>query len=42
MKKLETGKSFLWSTKSNGGQQVVDVEWDKSNSKEENQKELEE
>ena len=42
MKKLETGKSFLWATKSNGGQQVVDVEWDKSNSKEENQKELEE
>ena len=42
LKKLETGKTFFWATKNKGDQHIVDVEWDRSNQKNQNEKELEE
>ena len=42
IKKLETGQAFLWGSKNNADQQVVDVEWDISHFNERNKKGLEE
>ena len=42
LKKLESGKTFFWATKNKGDQHIVDVEWDRSNQKNQNEKELEE
>lgn len=42
VKKLKTGQAFLWGSKNNAGQQVVDVEWDVSDLNDRNEKELEE
>ena len=42
LKKLETGKIFFWATKNKADQQIVDVKWDRSTQKNQNEKELEE
>ena len=42
VKKLKTGQAFLWGSKNNESQRVVDVEWDVSDTNKRNKKELEE
>ena len=42
VKKLKTGQVFLWGSKNNVSQRVVDVEWDVSDPNDRNKKELEE
>ena len=42
IKKLKTGHAFLWGSKNNDSQRVVDVEWDVSDTNKRNKKELEE
>jgi hypothetical protein len=42
VKKLKTGQAFLWGSKNNVSQRVVDVEWDVSDPNDRNKKELEE
>jgi UPF0716 protein FxsA len=42
VKKIEKGQAFFGGLKNNVGQQVVDVEWDRSNPKEQKKIELEE
>ena len=41
VKKLKTGQAFLWGSKNNVSQRVVDVEWDVSDPNDRNKKELE-
>ena len=42
VKKLKTAQAFLWGSKNNDSQRVVDVEWDVSDTNKRNKKELEE
>jgi len=42
VKKLKIGQAFLWGSKNNVSQRVVDVEWDVSDPNDRNKKELEE
>tara|TARA_B100000902_G_C26868578_1_gene696609 strand:- start:83 stop:559 length:477 start_codon:yes stop_codon:yes gene_type:complete len=42
VKKIEKGEAFLWGSKKNVDQQVVDVEWDASTVNDRNKKRLEE
>ena len=42
VKKIDKGKAFLWGSKKNVDQRVVDVEWDSSDVNDLNKKGLEE